>query len=242
LELHRQPRGRRLYVEIAASPEATIYLRQSSTGSMRKFDVRRFQTEPEVESDGARIEFLDRHKVWVQGQIVDSGTGRPTPVRLAFRSKDGRYLPPYGHRADVNAELFQDFGGDLKLEDESFAYVDGNFQIELPVGEVYVDISKGFEYERVRRKIIIDPNERELHLEILRSIDLRKLGWVTADTHVHVLSTSTALLETQAEGVNLINLLAAQIGKYFINVGDLAQGQLVSGDGEVLIRMGTENR
>ncbi len=138
--------------------------------------------------------------------------------------------------------MFQDFGGDLKLEDESFAYVDGSFQIELPVGEVYVDISKGFEFERVRQKITIDPKERELHLEIPRSFDLRKLGWVTADTHVHVLSPSTALLEAQAEGVNLINLLAAQIGKYFINVGDLAQGQLVSGDGEVLIRMGTENR
>ena len=35
---------------------------------------------------------------------------------------------------------------------------------------------------------------------------------MTADTHVHFLSPSTAVLEAQAEGLNLVNLLAAQWG------------------------------
>jgi hypothetical protein len=70
----------------------------------------------------------------------------------------------------------------VKLMDSSFAYVDGSFQIELPVGDVYVEITKGFEYEAVRRKIRIEPHQRELKLEISRVADLRAKGWVTADS------------------------------------------------------------
>ena len=84
--------------------------------------------------------------------MLDASTRRPTPVRLAFYSTDGRYIPPYGHRRDVNNAFFQDYGADIKLMDSSFAYVDGTFQIELPVGEVLLEMTKGFEYEGVRQK------------------------------------------------------------------------------------------
>ena len=75
----------------------------------------------------------------------------------------------------------------------------------------------------------------------------RERGWVTADTHVHFLSPQTALLEGQAEGVNVVNLLASQWGEMFSNVGDF-DGQTTfgaedfGGDGEFLVRVGTENR
>ena len=65
---------------------------------------------------------------------------------------------------------------------------------------------------------------------------------MSADTHVHFLSPSTAVLEGQAEGLNLINLLAAQWGDLFTNVGDLPHGALVSHDGGTIVKVGTENR
>ncbi len=190
----------------------------------------------------ARIEILEREKVWLHGQVLDAGTRRPTPVRLAFRSKEGRYIPPYGHRTEINDGWFQDYGADVKLMDTSFAYVDGTFQVELPVGDVFVEITKGFEYEPVRQKLKIEPGQRELKLEINRHADLRSQGWVTADTHVHFISPSTAVLEGQAEGLNLVNLLAAQWADLFTNVGDLAHGPLTSQDGETMVRVSTENR
>ncbi|HVX66064.1 MAG TPA: CehA/McbA family metallohydrolase, partial [Bryobacteraceae bacterium] len=63
-----------------------------------------------------------------------------------------------------------------------------------------------------------------------------------ADSHVHFLAPSTALLEGQAEGLNLINLLAAQWGDLFTNVADLRHGSLTAPDGEMMVRLGTENR
>lgn len=233
-----------LYAEVTASSEATLTLSDTKTGRRFEFDLG--QVAPGKELDGrpagARIEILESQKTWLHGQAVDAGTGKPTPVRLAFRSKDGRYIPPYGHRTEINDAWFQDYGADVKLMDTSFAYVDGTFQVELPVGEVFVEMTKGFEYEPVRQRLNIEPGQRELKLEIKRHIDLRSKGWVTADTHTHFLSPSTAVLEGQAEGVNLVSLLAAQWGDLFTNVGDLSYGPLVSKDGETRVEVNTENR
>ena len=233
-----------LYVEVSASPDATLTLRDLRTSRQYEFDLRQAAAGQEVEAraSGARIQFLERDKVWLHGRVIDAATQRPTPVRLSFRSADGRYLPPYGHRSDISTGWFQDYGADLKLQETSFAYVDGAFQIELPVGDVYVEITKGFEYERVRKKLSIKPDQRQLDLEIARFADFRSRGWVSADSHVHFLSPSTAILEGQAEGLNLINLLAAQWGDLFTNVGDLSHGPLASTDGEMMVRVGTENR
>jgi len=194
-------------------------------------------------TDGrARVEILTPRKTWVHVTVEDASTGKPTPVRVHFRTPDGRYLPPYGHRHEVNDNWFEDYGADLKLGSTQYAYVDGRFQIELPIGEVYVEIAKGFEYEPIRQRLHIAPGQRELRLHIQRAMDLRREGWVTADTHVHFISPQTSWLEAQAEGLNLVNLLASQWGDLFTNVGDIT-GELsgVSRD-DPLIWVGTENR
>ncbi|HEX5412645.1 MAG TPA: CehA/McbA family metallohydrolase [Terriglobia bacterium] len=244
-EAAKAPSGARyLYAEIAASLGATLTLEDHKIGQKYEFELGRANPGQELAGapSGSRIELVVRDKQWIHGRVLDSGTHRPTPVRLAFRSKEGRYIPPYGHREDINDEFFQDYGGDVKLMDTPFAYVDGTFQVELPVGEVYLEMTKGFEYQAVRQRLDIKPGQRELTVEIPRLANLRSEGWVTADTHTHFLSPTTALLEAQAEGLNLINLLAAQWGALFTNVGDLSHGPLVTPDRESMVWVGSENR
>ncbi|MCC6863034.1 MAG: CehA/McbA family metallohydrolase [Bryobacterales bacterium] len=235
---------RHLYAEIASSSEATLTLRDTRGGVDYAFDLARLEPGRELPArqGGSRVEVLEREKTWLHARVIDESTGRPAPVRIAFRSGQGRYLPPYGHRSEVNAAWFQDYGADAQVGEAPFAYVDGTFQIELPAGDVYVELSKGFEYQAVRQRVLIAPGQRELELRIPRLADWRRKGWVTADTHVHFLSPSTALLEAQAEGLNLVNLLAAQWGDLFTNVGDLPHGPLMSSDRETLVSVGTENR
>ncbi len=242
-DLNPSSGSQHLYAEVTASPEATLWLSDSKTGRHYAFELAKAQPGSEIPAAGTtRVEALERQKVWIHGRVLDSATRRPTPVRLAFRSKDGRYIPPYGHRTEVNSAWFQDYGADVNWHGSSYAVIDGNFQIELPVGEVYLEMTKGFEFEGVRRRLNIESTQRELELEISPLLDLRSQGWVSADTHVHFLSPSTAILEGQAEGLNLINLLAAQWGDLFTNVGDMPQGPLVSRDGETMVWVGTENR
>jgi hypothetical protein len=238
------PDSRYLYVEVIANIAATLTLRDSKTGKRYAFDLAKVVPGSELaaQEGGGSIEIVEHDRRWLHCRVLDPDSKQPTPVRLAFRSKEGRYIPPYGHRSEINDAQFQDYGADIKLMDTSFAYVDGTFQIELPPGEFYLEMTKGFEHQAVRQKIEIKPGQRELTLEIPRFANLRSKGWVTADTHTHFLSPSTALLEAQAEGLNLINLLAAQWGDFFTNVGDLSQGPLVTPDRESMVWVGSENR
>ena len=72
--------------------------------------------------------------------------------------------------------------------------------------------------------------------------DLRRQGWITADTHVHFISPDTARLEAQAEGLNVINLLAAQWGDLFTNVGDITGTKAGASRDDCVVWVGTENR
>ena len=75
------------------------------------------------------------------------GVYKPEP--LPTRAPDGRYLPPYGHRHEINDNWFEDYGADVKLSGTQCAYVDGTFQAELPVGEVYVEAARGSPVQRL---------------------------------------------------------------------------------------------
>lgn len=239
-----RPRPQREFlVEATGAEDATLSV---TTKERRKhgfalgeaFSKRRARSE----EGAARIEMLHPRKTWVHVTVIDASTDKPTSTRVHFCGSRGEYLPPYGHHQVVNDNWFEDYGGDLQLGGMSYAYVPGRFQIELPVGEVYVEISKGFEYKPVRRRLDIRPGTRELTLKIDRCTDLRKQNWVTADTHVHFISPETAWLEGQAEGLNLINLLASQWGRLFTNVGDITGELSGCSRDDTLVWVGTENR
>jgi hypothetical protein len=107
---------------------------------------------------------------------------------------------------------------------------------------VYVEVSKGFEFEPVRQKLTIKPGQRELEITLDRNSNLRASGWVTADTHTHFLTPETAHLEAAAEGINVINLLAAQWGDLYTNVGDITGEVSGSSSAETIVWVGSENR
>jgi hypothetical protein len=225
-------------VDVTASADATL----SVDG--RELEVRSLLETGEATSGDGKVsaKVLTSQRNWIHGKIIDAGTGKPTAARVHFRSPDGRYFPPYGHTHEVNDNWFEDYGADLLLGDTPYAYIDGTFQGELPVGDVYVEVSKGFEFEPIRKKITIAPGQRELEISLDRNSNLRKSGWVTADTHTHFLTPETAHLEAAAEDINVINLLAAQWGDLYTNVGDLTGEVSGSSSEETIVWVGSENR
>ena len=99
----------------------------------------------------------------------------------------------------------------------------------------------------MRKVLEVTPGTKRLTLSVEKVLPWRERGWVTADTHVHFLSPSTARLEGAAEGVNVVNLLASQWGELMTNVGDFDGrttfgSKEAGGDGEYLVRVGSENR
>jgi hypothetical protein len=108
---------------------------------------------------------------------------------------------------------------------------------------VFLEVVKGFEYEPVRLVVkagAASAGPVVVHLE--RTGDLRRQGWIAGDTHVHFLSPETAWLEGQAEGLSIVNLLAAQWGELYTNVGDVTGGLSPVSRDDTLVWVGTENR
>ena len=183
----------------------------------------------------------------VRVRIVDAETGAPVPVRLHFHGETGEYLPPRGHHRRVNGAWFEDSYGEFVAGAHEFAYVDGDCIVDLPLGTVHLEITRGYEIAPLRRTLTISAETETLTFELERVLRWRERGWVAADTHVHFLSPQTALLEGRAEGVNVVNLLASQWGEMFSNVADFdgrttLGAKEFGGDGEFLVRVGTENR
>ncbi|MDA0711552.1 MAG: CehA/McbA family metallohydrolase [bacterium] len=180
-------------------------------------------------------------------KVVDKATGQPVSVRLHMHGQAGEYLPPRGYHRKVNANWFEDNYGEYVNGRNQYCYILGTCVADLPLGEVFVDISKGYEIKPIRRKIQVTADTDEVVFELDHVLPWRQAGWVTADTHVHFLSPQTARLEGEGEGVNVVNLLASQWGEMFSNVSDFDGRTTLGakdfgGDGEFLVRVGTENR
>ncbi len=223
--------------------DATLSVTLAGRGGRLKFPLGEafHRGSAPASSGGAKLEVLGRDRQWMQVVIRDAATGQPTPARVHFSGPRGEYIAPYGHHAQINPGWFMDYGADVVVRGRNFAYVPGEFTTDMPVGDVYVEISKGFEYAPARSKVSIRPGQKLLELSVSRAADWRSQGWVTADTHVHFISPHTAALQAQGEGVNVVNLLASQWGRLFTNVGDI-RGRTNVLEDDTLVFVGTENR
>ncbi len=180
--------------------------------------------------------------------VVERGSTRQVAVKLHVHGSMGEYLAPLDRHRILNPFWFEDYSVDFThLAQHPCSYIPGETMLDLPLGQVFVEVSKGFEIRPVRKMVEIRPDTAEVVIEVDRVLPWREQGWVSADTHVHFLSPVSALLEGAGEGVNVVNLLASQWGELMTNVGDFdgknTWGSTENGgEGEYLVRVGTENR
>jgi hypothetical protein len=223
-------------VEYAAHPQARLFVGDGA--QQRVYELSQLS--------GDIAEVAPAHRT-VRLRILEKGTGQPVAARLHLHGAAGEYLPPRNHHRKVNGFWFEDNYGEFVNRFNQYSYVDGDVDVDLPLGPVYIEISRGYEVRPLRTLFEVTAETDEIIFELERVLHWREAGWVTADTHVHFLSPQTALLEGQAEGVNVVNLLASQWGEMFSNVTDFDGKTTIGarefgGDGEFLVRVGTENR
>jgi len=237
------------YASIAALPSATVAVSQNGTelGRVRWGDLER---DGRADAGQVCLELTESGRNWVHVTVVDDATGRPVPCRVHFRSAKGIPYQPHGHHNHVTQNLgswHYDVGGDVRLGQRSYAYIDGTCQGWLPRGDVVVDVARGFEYQPLRQTVRIEPGQRELTLRLGRVADMAAEGWWSGDSHVHFLSTPGAQLEQRGEDLRVVNLLQSQWGALFTNTEDfsgrpsVSQPSVVDGGGYVTY-VGQENR
>jgi hypothetical protein len=233
----RAPASSALLVDLVTAPDATLAVDDEV------IDLRGLSPDGRRRRHGAvTIEALLTPTRRVEVEVVDAATGEPMPARVHFRAADGRYLPPLGHRDEVNPGLNEDDGADVVMGDTTFAYVPGRFPIELPVGTVQVEAARGFGYTPLRQSIEVDGSDAPLVLPLEPVAGPAGDGWIAADSHVHFISPTSALLQAQAEGVEVVNLLATQWGDHHTSIADLPAVAVADRGGRHIVVMGSENR
>jgi hypothetical protein len=233
------------YVKVTAQPSATLRIHAGS----KLLAACRWQTlldRGELEFQGiATLRLASTDRTWVRMRVVDEHTGALLSCRLHFRTSEGIPLAPYGHHAHINSDANTwnlDIGGDVRLGGQTYSYVNGECEGWLPVGEVIVEVAKGFSYRPLQRVLHIAPGQRELRLALERFHDIRERGYYSGDTHVHFVSTQGAELEARGEDVDVVNLLLSQWGHLYTNTEEFTGRPHLSEDRRTVVFACQENR
>ena len=230
-----------VYAEVSASELAHLSVRHGEAAHTVAWrDV--LTGEGRSPNGGIRVQVAHSQLARVRVQIVDADTGQPIASRVHFQGRSGEYLPPSGHSPDVNVNWCQDIGGDLRLGAMNYAYVPGQFEINLPIGTVFAEAVHGFEYVPLREVLTIVPGQTDVRLPMRRLADLRQRGYYSGDVHVHFLDPATASLEAAAEDLNVTELLAIQAGRLYAGVEHGIGRAASSSTPDHIIRIDSENR
>jgi hypothetical protein len=229
----REPSSR-LYAQVAAAEDGNLILRRGN--SLFTFPWQ------DIVDGKSPVKLAAQEWIRVSVRVVDASDGTELASRVHFHGAHGEYLPPLGHTSLVDNAWGQNVGGDLKLGSMSYAYVSGHFEIMLPVGQVCVEVVHGFEYTPVRAALEISSEQNELVFRLERWSDIRQRGYYCGDVHVHFLDPVTASLETEAEDLNVANLMAVQWGRGYSNDEHGIGREFDHGSPDRKVRMDSENR
>ena len=178
-----------ILVEYTAHPEARFHLRDGSVIPLE---------EAASEKNTGSIRPAQSQRIRVNLKVIQRESGKAVPVKLHVHGEMGEYLVPVDRHRIPNPAWFEDYSVDFvhngnwngsSTTPHYCTYIPGETTIDLPLGNVYIEVSKGFEIRPVRRVVEVRPDTTEILVEVENMLPWRESGWVTADTHVHFLSS-----------------------------------------------------
>src|SRR4029077_5909031 len=142
---------REVVVEYAAHPQARLHVGEK----VYELDSIEGEAGEIAAAEGpVRLRFVDR----------DSQAG--VAVRLHLHGAAGEYLPPRGHHRKVHRVWHQDNYAEVAIGENQHAYIDGECLVDLPLGEVFVEITRGYEIAPIRTTVQVQPETEELMFEL----------------------------------------------------------------------------
>jgi hypothetical protein len=231
----------KMHADVFTAPDEnlTVTVKKGKREKRATFSSKDLDSGKRLRKGDVSIQKLNVDERYINVKIVDE-SGKPVSARVHFADRGGRYLAPAGHPEMPRTEWNIETGCDCVFQGTPYAYVNGDFQIRVPKGELYVEAVKGFEYKILRKRV--EPKGRSLTLKLTRAMNEKKNGYYTADTHVHFLSPTSAVLESEAEDVDVTNLLASQWGDLYTNTWEYTGGLSKVSTRDNLIWVGQENR
>ena len=158
--------------------------------------------------------------------VLDGETGKPTRARVYVQAANGKSYAPEGtyHRV-----------GRLR---EQFFHAPGSFVLDVPAGPLTVEAMKGFEYHPISKAVEIEEGKTvAVALTLRRMADMRKKGWYSGSTHVHMNyagdlhnTLENLMYMSDAEDQSIVNELVANKDNRMLDI------QFFTGRPDVLSR------
>ena len=109
--------------------------------------------------------------------VKDAATGKPTESRIHMKAADGKTYAPSNafHRVSGRASR------------NEFFHAEGEFTVDVPVGDLLLEAVKGIEYWPSRGNFYVHPKGVTIvELTLRRMTDMNALGWWSGSDHVHM--------------------------------------------------------
>lgn len=177
-----------------------------------------FFTPAGFKGEGRVATDVDGDKGQVRVVVRDKAHGRATPCRINVVGADGRYYHP---AANPLAEFsltgqWPEEGAKGNRPEKApyrysgrFFYATGEATVDAPVGDVRVEVWKGFEYRPVVQTVRVHAGETaHVDVEIERTLDAAALGYHGGDPHLHFART------TPEDEQTILDLLEAEDVRY----------------------------
>jgi hypothetical protein len=142
------------------------------------------------------------------GRIVDSRSGRALAAAVIVQNAAGETVEIEGEHP--HAHYLQ----------KRWCYADGQFVLPAGVRGATVEIRRGLEILPIRQPLDTASSEQTFRLD--RWIEMRDRGFLSGDSHVHLLTPAQCHLQMRAEDVAVLNLLVGD----FTNDIDTFSGKL----------------
>jgi hypothetical protein len=157
--------------------------------------------------------------------LQDVDLGQVHPGRIWIRGADGQYRQAAEFAGNSTLTLKKIPGSTPWCElcpagnreyRVPFSYSSGQVQVSVPPGPVTATLERGFEHDLAAQSLTLAPGDvQSITLASGRFVDMRALGWISGDTHVHWVKNwwyeneDLALLRTvqRAEDVRVVNNL-----------------------------------
>lgn len=110
-------------------------------------------------------------------RVAAEATGQTTAARILLRASDGKTYAPSGTYMRVAARALH----------FDFFHTEGDFVLDVPVGEVSLLAMKGFEREPSQTTVRVEAGRvTSVELRLRRFTDFGAFGWYSGSDHVHM--------------------------------------------------------
>ncbi len=134
----------------------------------------------------------------VRAQIIDERTGQPIAATLVLADGEGHILEIEGKHPHV------EYLGKRRC------YVDGTFALAVHPSRLIVEIRRGLETLPLKAEVDLTREKSDpLTFKLQRWVDMSQHGYLSGDSHVHLLSQSESHFQMSAEDLHVVNLLVS---------------------------------